>query len=1136
MSDPPANENPPVGRRKNKTVQSADGWSRVVGSSSTSPSTQRQRSRTESPLDALLAGDTSPIPIPSTPLQAILMPLDSRRNRRSTRSARAPSPLDELLAGTAAATTELPETILAAIEEVGRDLYNKAVYLRVSLLWSDLKARLEQIVQSADLEGYIKIKKVVILGLGSLMSDLRDAARFQLVLLEDICQVLDQAQEISCKTVFAQDPVFLPLDKKIFQVRNIHVLEMPEADKLIDDETFLYAPHLEFSVLRKVLPSCPAITICNDLEKFMSEQSSTPYPEFKAYVSKTQSFVLPDTGDPRSIGNGRAFNHLALYWIKHDIPQIQPPSRSNVATLVEDILDGEGNIAMNYTLPNLVKERTSGSGTGSVPQDLPGVISNSVNTEERSRDPVFFLPAQQQMRIGERLLPDVREIDDGVIEEFSNSRGISEQNEEKKYSSAPNPLEGNGSGSHASTGPLPACTVGETEMKELKEKHNPILENTKTSFTYIYLKQFLKSRLKNFSIDLRRIVGLNLSGNHLVNSHEARQKAAYHAIDRFTLLELITNLNELMYRPFAYVTCEDYSSGERKFWTDKGIQAVDGVSAVRLVNRNSLVYAPLMAYETLMELLPQQPLVIICWTENEDHIQRYFAEKEYLSCYRAIHGVKTVAVDGYSGIVSRNPDSGFGKLAILFRYKFAFKPEDEFNDESDDYLPDSRFIIEAEHKRSMAQLTPVTNTSVAVEEPADLAELDMTEIDLEEIWKDTFPNASSDRTASSSSSSNSVSSSCSFSSEGEDEKENKEVLHEMATFLTRVIIRKYNSFLTRPLKEDSLKIFHGLRNRLFHATLNDRELAFLLDCCFLQEYMHLKLSIYENIVLLNFVNLAWKIWKEKVGKFMPEYSLLGETGDDVMETDILPNSSSPRLTIHTAIGEYRFESSSMKKSKDAAQKALVLARVNLVLDMTGRGIKKGFSHLKPFQPYDEERLKELKLSYQCIKIVQYELEKFLYENRISDTCRGWFFRVWEMNFLRDVAVGQGGRFLLECISGERSGLTRAGKINITPEAKTEFTTVAKLWSIQLEVVIKNKIFIPGRSQMSNMVSSYDEYSLGNWPRHTGTHIDRKGKIVFGGCRWWGSQYARDMEGEESGGENEVFIDKKDCGEGMDRVY
>lgn len=107
------------------------------------------------------------------------------------------------------------------------------------------------------------IRNVVVLGLGSLCSATKDSSFYQLALISEICALLD------IPLCYVQDPAFTAADIRFFEERGDVVLEHPDAEDYIGDGTLLYAPHLEYEVLRTALRCGPAFVFCNDLQNFL---------------------------------------------------------------------------------------------------------------------------------------------------------------------------------------------------------------------------------------------------------------------------------------------------------------------------------------------------------------------------------------------------------------------------------------------------------------------------------------------------------------------------------------------------------------------------------------------------------------------------------------------------------------------------------------------------------------------------------------------------------------------------------------------------------------------------------------------------------------------------------------------------
>lgn len=68
---------------------------------------------------------------------------------------------------------------------------------------------------------------------------------------------------------YVQDPAFTAADIRFFEERGDVVLQHPGAEDHIGEGTLLYAPHLEYEVLRDALRCRPAFVFCNDLQNFL---------------------------------------------------------------------------------------------------------------------------------------------------------------------------------------------------------------------------------------------------------------------------------------------------------------------------------------------------------------------------------------------------------------------------------------------------------------------------------------------------------------------------------------------------------------------------------------------------------------------------------------------------------------------------------------------------------------------------------------------------------------------------------------------------------------------------------------------------------------------------------------------------
>lgn len=70
--------------------------------------------------------------------------------------------------------------------------------------------------------------------------------------------------------MIAQDPLFNEIDKRLLrEVAGLEVVETPAAFDLIDESTFLYAPHLEDKLYSLALAKKPMVTFGNIIEHYM---------------------------------------------------------------------------------------------------------------------------------------------------------------------------------------------------------------------------------------------------------------------------------------------------------------------------------------------------------------------------------------------------------------------------------------------------------------------------------------------------------------------------------------------------------------------------------------------------------------------------------------------------------------------------------------------------------------------------------------------------------------------------------------------------------------------------------------------------------------------------------------------------
>lgn len=72
------------------------------------------------------------------------------------------------------------------------------------------------------------------------------------------------------RQIYAQDPVFSSLDEELLDSMNITVVKHPTAFELIDEQTFLFAPHCDRSFLLPGLRERePLLVIANSFESLL---------------------------------------------------------------------------------------------------------------------------------------------------------------------------------------------------------------------------------------------------------------------------------------------------------------------------------------------------------------------------------------------------------------------------------------------------------------------------------------------------------------------------------------------------------------------------------------------------------------------------------------------------------------------------------------------------------------------------------------------------------------------------------------------------------------------------------------------------------------------------------------------------
>ena len=128
------------------------------------------------------------------------------------------------------------EQLFAAYSELEDQFHLSSDYV-------ELNSRLDRILQVLDEDTIIR--QSVCIGLGNLSLE-DNTSLCQLVLWLFIVEKLDPSGNI---TLFAQDPIFTADDEEFLQMFGIHILNNPEAQEHITEETLVFAPFIPWSVL-----------------------------------------------------------------------------------------------------------------------------------------------------------------------------------------------------------------------------------------------------------------------------------------------------------------------------------------------------------------------------------------------------------------------------------------------------------------------------------------------------------------------------------------------------------------------------------------------------------------------------------------------------------------------------------------------------------------------------------------------------------------------------------------------------------------------------------------------------------------------------------------------------------------------
>jgi len=170
--------------------------------------------------------------------------------------------------------------------------------LRGSEAWKKVMTFVDTILIPQVVKKGERLKKCVCLGLGSLEAGHEDFYRnshYQLILLEALLEAFEWRS--SCKahlpllssgksvsplivggiavtvegiSLIAQDPEFNEVDRQLLRdIAGFEVVQTPAAFELVDDSTFLFAPHVEDTYYSIALAKKPFLTFGNALDHYL---------------------------------------------------------------------------------------------------------------------------------------------------------------------------------------------------------------------------------------------------------------------------------------------------------------------------------------------------------------------------------------------------------------------------------------------------------------------------------------------------------------------------------------------------------------------------------------------------------------------------------------------------------------------------------------------------------------------------------------------------------------------------------------------------------------------------------------------------------------------------------------------------
>lgn len=241
-----------------------------------------------------------------------------------------PEGVDPLLTLNTSTSTSRPvEPPSKSYEEVLASYKKYRDILRSSEAWKKVMTFVDKILIPQVVKKGERLKKCVCLGLGSLEAGLEDIYRnshYQLILLEALIEAFgwrSSSVTIEGVSLIAQDPEFNEVDRQLLRdIAGFEVVQTPTAFELIDDCTFLFAPHVEDKFYSIALAKKPCLTFGNSLDHYLDmtikdispatlkvfgehqqkhlkfdypvDWNSTPQPECKAFCLEVFYYALPN--------------------------------------------------------------------------------------------------------------------------------------------------------------------------------------------------------------------------------------------------------------------------------------------------------------------------------------------------------------------------------------------------------------------------------------------------------------------------------------------------------------------------------------------------------------------------------------------------------------------------------------------------------------------------------------------------------------------------------------------------------------------------------------------------------------------------------------------------------------------------